>query len=355
LLNIQQGVKITDILKYSDNDWCTAIKQSYESKIAKVDFKCDINTPEGVMVADVGDYIVVDVEGNQYIIKSDLMEYNYSDLTLDVDSFVIDFNTKPVDTSSIVFYTGVRVPSIVRYAVINDDFNIIQQNDCMYGEKNDILIETDKNGKPFYYRIYPKIFNMTYNIIKYAVYLGRFSPIHKGHQKVISKMVSKFGYKSSLLLIGSSVSKLGNRLFYTYLQRKNMIKKLYPKITVVGLPDYKDVYPGDLDFTQWHSNLWDIINLRFPTANIQNTVFIGGALNDVYFFKDSGYNVVIMDRYDVDKMSATEVRQRLVLDEYGLNADLNIRSLIELCDEDIIKDIKKYYNDNLNLIYSDEL
>jgi len=33
---------------------------------------------------------------------------------------------------------------------------------------------------------------------EYAIYLGRFSPIHKGHQRIIENMLEKYGTENCL-------------------------------------------------------------------------------------------------------------------------------------------------------------
>jgi len=185
--------------------------------------------------------------------------------------------------------------------------------------------------------------------MKYQIYLGRFSPIHHGHIGIINTMVSNFGYDNCLLLIGSCASPFSRRLFYTYSQRREMIKILYPDISICGLPDYKDV-DDDPEFKQWHYNLWDIIKLKFPDATIYNTSFIIGSEKDAYFFKN--YNTEIIDREDsIPGFSATELRERLLYD-HGFSPLKSFktppRELKELTDSRIIDKINKYFLENFN-------
>ena len=71
-----------------------------------------------------------------------------------------------------------------------------------------------------------------------AVVLGRFAPLHIGHQKVIDSAISDFGIKSTLVLIGSSTS-YNTRTPYTLSARKQMIKAVYPKIKIAEISDIK--------------------------------------------------------------------------------------------------------------------
>jgi len=145
-----------------------------------------------------------------------------------------------------------------------------------------------------------------------------------------------------LTLIGSSVSKLDNRLFYTYKQRRDMILDIYPQMSICGLPDYKYIDKEDTKFTQWHVNLWDIIKLKLPIANVENILFYSGSKEDSYFYEDAGYNVKIIDR-ESSGFSATEVRSCL------MNTG-TYRHLQELVHEKSIKNIVRYFKENKNKI-----
>jgi hypothetical protein len=177
----------------------------------------------------------------------------------------------------------------------------------------------------------------------YYVYIGRFSPIHKGHQNVINTMIRKAGVEKSILLIGSCASALGERLTFTYSQRKEMIKILYPNLTIIGIPDYKDV-DRDPNYKQWHENLWDLIKLKFPDANYENTTFIGGSGEDLFFFKPP-YQIEIVDRHDDMEYSATEVRELLWNMLYNVKLK-DHREISDLCDSLILPIIRAYFYKN---------
>lgn len=153
---------------------------------------------------------------------------------------------------------------------------------------------------------------------KFGVYCGRFNPMHAGHGAVIKEMIRQFGIENCLLIIGSSNAGFSLRHFFSYQERRGFIKKAFPEMKVVGLPDY----PAD---DEWLVALDDIISLAgFNPAEV---VFFGGCEEDILFFFEAGRNCQILNRFDgtTPKISATEVRDCLI---YGRCLDGMIESAI---------------------------
>jgi len=143
---------------------------------------------------------------------------------------------------------------------------------------------------------------------KYGVYVGRINPLHLGHEAVAGKMLKMFGSDNSLMVIGSSTAPFSLRHFFSYEERENFAKKIFPNLKVVGLPDY----PTD---KEWLIALDDIL---FANGfDLERTVFFGGCKEDVSFFIDAGRECHIIDRFDgtTPVISATEIRERLVDDQ----------------------------------------
>lgn len=347
-MDIYKFHQYSDIKNNYNFKWRTALKKPAFRDVYEIqEGSVAVNSPEGWVKGNAGDLIIVDADGNFYIHYKETFWGLYDE---------IGHNYQSRYPRKLRYFRAYRKPVRVEFAVIDKDFEIVQKSDIQYGNAGDIIIKTPHSNH--FYRIYPSIFKKTY-ILKpeYQVYLGRFSPVHHGHTRMIEQMLLDFGYEKSLLLIGSCSSKLGKRLFYTYSQRREMIKKLYPKITLCGLPDYKDV-DDDPEFKQWHQNLWDIIRLRFPEADEYNTSFLIGTEEDAYFFKN--YLTEIIERHDDNglNISATEVRNRLILDFNDISvsnspfdASSSPRHLVELCDSEIIPQITKYYQENKKRIF----
>ena len=140
---------------------------------------------------------------------------------------------------------------------------------------------------------------------KKGAYIGRFNPLHLGHCKVIDALINEFGAENSLVVIGSANAPLSLRHFFSYGERRNFIKKIYPNINIVGVPDFHD----DRD---WLTALDDI--LLATGMNPKETTFFGGCDEDIRFFYDDNRICKTLNRFDgtTVKVSATEVRDALI-------------------------------------------
>jgi len=141
--------------------------------------------------------------------------------------------------------------------------------------------------------------------MKGAVYCGRFNPLHAGHGTVIKEMISQFGIENCLLVIGSSNAGFSLRHYFSYQERRGFIKKAFPELRVVGLPDY----PTD---EEWLVALDDLISAAGVSP--AEVVFFGGCEEDILFFFEAKRNCRIINRFDgsTPKISATEIRDCLI-------------------------------------------
>ena len=142
--------------------------------------------------------------------------------------------------------------------------------------------------------------------MKNAVYVGRFNPVHAGHVVVAEEMFRLHGFDSSLIVIGSSNAQSSLRHFFSYEERKNFLKKIFPPARIVGLPDYGNDQ-------EWLSALDDILSVAgMKTEEVE---FFGGCEEDLRFFVDAGRDCHILNRFDgtTAKISATEIRDALIM------------------------------------------
>lgn len=74
---------------------------------------------------------------------------------------------------------------------------------------------------------------------KYGILIGRFQPLHLGHQAIISEIIAD-GLRP-LILIGSSESGKTDKNPYDFFQRKGMIFSVYGNnVDYLALPDFPD-------------------------------------------------------------------------------------------------------------------
>ena len=139
----------------------------------------------------------------------------------------------------------------------------------------------------------------------FGVFVGRFCPLHAGHEIVIHKLIEQYGVNNSLVIIGSSNHPLTIKYFFTYAERRSFIKTVFPSVRLVGLPDY----PTD---AEWMDALDDLVILA--GSDPKTVEFFGGCREEVEFFTEAKRKVKIYNRFDgttID-VSATKVRDTLI-------------------------------------------
>jgi nicotinic acid mononucleotide adenylyltransferase len=135
--------------------------------------------------------------------------------------------------------------------------------------------------------------------------MGRFSPLHLGHTAVIDTMLDKYGEDNSLLLIGSVNNNQTLRHFFSFSERRSMIKMVYPNIRVAGVPDFAD--DGD-----WFMEIADLIHLIGNHSF--ECEFFAGCDEDVAAMRAYTSNITVVNRFDgtTPLISATQVRDALM-------------------------------------------
>lgn len=142
-----------------------------------------------------------------------------------------------------------------------------------------------------------------------GVYIGRFNPLHRGHEAVIDRMIAEHG-DHCLLIIGSSNVTLSAHDPFSYDERKSFVQMLYPDVRIVPLPDY----PTD---AEWLQKLDESIQSFFPDISREQIIFRAGATEEVSRLVDDGREIHIVDRFSgqTPVISATQVRDALMRGE----------------------------------------
>lgn len=167
----------------------------------------------------------------------------------------------------------------------------------------------------------------------FGVYVGRFNPIHLGHQVTLETMLHEHK-ENCMLILGSSNHELSIRHMFNLQERTQFIKKLYPSLTIVGLPDF------DTD-EEWLFALDQIMRLKY-SGDKKHVVYFGGCEEETQFFANDGRVVHIVNRFDgtSPNISATAVRDALIHD----------RTLSGLVDTKIQDDLKTTFSKKRSLL-----
>lgn len=142
---------------------------------------------------------------------------------------------------------------------------------------------------------------------KFGVMVGRLNPIHNGHVNIINHMLATMGPDNCLVLLGSCNNNPSLHNIFNYQQRKAMVQMIFPDVNLIGMPDF----PGNN--VAWFSYLSDLIKLRLGNNCPVDLTFFGGSFTDVFYAVDAGYKTDIFNRYTDQKISSSEVKDRLIL------------------------------------------
>lgn len=157
-------------------------------------------------------------------------------------------------------------------------------------------------------------------LVDVGVMVGRFNPLHVGHIRTIGKMALHHGNKC-LLVIGSANAPCSLRNLFTYSERRDFIRKVFPDLKIVGLSDQ----PNDKD---WFNSLVDIVEAVFPFYH--QTVLYTGSPQDISNFELRDVSVRVVDRNTDELVSASLVRKCILSGEKQSLRSLVPESLLDL-------------------------
>lgn len=142
----------------------------------------------------------------------------------------------------------------------------------------------------------------------YHVLLGRFAPVHRGHQKTLDLLLERYGHSNVIALIGSSNS-YNFRTPYTYKDRKAMLQTLYPKLTILPLPDTN---PSLVHFDGLKNERWLDQISQIESDMSAKFIFCGGSTEDLAVLSERFQSEIFVNREGLGRgYSATQVRQAL--------------------------------------------
>lgn len=150
------------------------------------------------------------------------------------------------------------------------------------------------------------------------IYIGRFCPMHNGHEALI-KGVRDASPRNHIVFIGSCNQPISYRNIFTFEDRLDFIRKVFgEQLTVAGLPDFKG------DNRSWFLSLDQLV--RLAGHDPSDVVFVGGCAEDVQWFEENNRSTVIVNRFDgiTQNISGTEIRDCLITgNSHKLNKLIN--------------------------------
>lgn len=141
---------------------------------------------------------------------------------------------------------------------------------------------------------------------KTGLFVGRFQPFHRGHERVVRKMLEEC--ETIIIAIGSAQEFGTEKNPFRYEYRRNMIQKTFPeyfnRIIILGVADRKN--PSE-DET-WGEYLLSTIYRN--TLLRPEIIYQGFEDKHTHWFDSSCIDIVNIDR-SILNVSATDVRKTL--------------------------------------------
>ena len=248
----------------------------------------------------------------------------HTDLPLNIDSMLMDIAQMGV-TSTLINYNDIsrfaqclnKMNDLDKERILKDlqkQCDVIYELDYELDDKE--VLEAIENMAQIVKRCSDRIKDR-----EYGVFMGRFQPFHKGHQKIIDEIIKDD--KEPIILIGS-INQTGERHPLTFEQRKELISVIYNIHDIIGIEDFED-------WTQWKNNVISVLSnttdLSFGAMKEKVTIYVSKKEEDcctfecdgkvfenchyIDIFKELGFNIKEVDPFTIngDIIHATEIRK----------------------------------------------
>jgi len=151
------------------------------------------------------------------------------------------------------------------------------------------------------------------------VIIGRFQPLHKGHIHLISQA------QNPVILVGSSGRVRDLKNPFTFEERKSMILKHFPMLTVLPIKDY--LYNDAL----WHRQVREVVDGELARRGESYVKIVGYEKDDssVYLLNFQPWAVLNVAPYlhDGKMLNATDIRHLMYTNELNNNKE----KIIDMC------------------------
>ena len=141
---------------------------------------------------------------------------------------------------------------------------------------------------------------------KIPVYIGRFCPIHNGHEAIM-RGILEASPDNHIVFVGSCNQPISYRNIFTFEDRIDFIDQVTGgQLITAGLPDFKN------DNKSWFLSLDKLIQLGGYLP--KEIVFIGGCREDIEWFEENKRATLVVNRFEgfTQNISGTEIRDSLI-------------------------------------------
>ena len=147
---------------------------------------------------------------------------------------------------------------------------------------------------------------MKYNI---GLFHGRFEHVHKGHQKIIDRMLKEC--KKSIILVGNCQALRTEKNPFTILERINLIKKIYGNKNnlIIGFfPDLPNVPKSKKEYENWGD--WILGFCDYYSGSTPNIVYSGDEAKTEWLYGKKRIRLIKIPRQELP-ISATKTKDLL--------------------------------------------
>jgi bifunctional NMN adenylyltransferase/nudix hydrolase len=140
---------------------------------------------------------------------------------------------------------------------------------------------------------------------KVALAIMRLQPLHDGHKILINEMFNRCD--KVIIAIGSINSTDKQRNPFSFAQRKEMLLNAFKNkknMHIIGIEDINA--KTKQEWVNYVKEQLKINNLPQPTC------YFSGSKEDASWYEESGWEIIIIDRYTIGKgICATQIRKEL--------------------------------------------
>ena len=168
----------------------------------------------------------------------------------------------------------------------------------------------------------------------YGVMIGRFCPVHLGHEAMIKHMLCDYPADHIVIIVGSVSKPISFRNIFSFKERASFLMKVIPyECNVIGLSDF----PTNEEWIFTLDNL-----LKYGGIDPKNATFYGGCKEDMEVLIGAGKSIRTFNRFDgsTPKISATELRDALLNDRY----------IHQMINEKIASEVREAFQNNWKIL-----